>query len=211
MVDGSTASFLDTHLQQAHFAAQLSHDFPLEAGLLSSSLDLALLTSATDASATKLTGALNWLPTNNRIFASTSARILLFAHGRQEWDIGGSVLLPPGQQGEGLSLQPSFGTTTSRLEQLLASTSFIDAQDLAFANRPPTPEFRAQVAYGVLTGHDALLTPYAELPSPPPATPTPPASAMPCPAHWSGSGPERQPQTTLQRQQRQPLLPATPL
>ncbi len=61
MVDGSTASFLDTHLQQARFAAQLSHDFPLEAGLLSSSLDLALLT-----------GALNWLPTNNRISASTS-------------------------------------------------------------------------------------------------------------------------------------------
>ena len=69
----------------------------MEAGLLSSSLDLALLTSATDASATELTGALNWLPTNNRISASTSTRILLFDHERQEWGIGGSVLLRPGQ------------------------------------------------------------------------------------------------------------------
>ncbi len=90
MVDVSTASFLDTRLQQARFATQLSHDFPLEAGFLSSSLDLALLTSATE-----LTGALNWFPTNNRISASTSARILLFAHERQEWGIGGSVLLQP--------------------------------------------------------------------------------------------------------------------
>ena len=64
----------------------------MEAGLLSSSLDLALLTSATE-----LTGALNWLPTNNRISAPTSTRILLFDHERQEWGIGGSVLLRPGQ------------------------------------------------------------------------------------------------------------------
>ncbi len=143
MVDGSTASFLDTHLQQARFAPQLSHDFPLEAGLLGSSLDPALLTSATEP-----TGVLNWLPTNHRISASPSARILL----------------QPRQQGEGLSLslQPSFGTTTSRLEQLLAATSFIAAQDWAFANSPPTPEFRAQVAYGLLNSNDSLLIPYID-------------------------------------------------
>ncbi len=93
----TTASFLDTHLQQAA-SPHNSHTTPhCEAGLLSSSLDLALLTSATDASATELTGALNWLPTNNPISAPTSTRILLFDHERQEWGIGGSVLLRPGQ------------------------------------------------------------------------------------------------------------------
>jgi len=110
-VDGSTASFLDTSVQEGRLAAQLSRDFTLNTGRLKSAADLALLLSDSDPSAMEVSGSLDWLPDAGRLSGSTTARVLLFGEDRSEWGIGGSVLLRPGQQGEGLSLslQPSFG------------------------------------------------------------------------------------------------------
>ena len=161
---GGSSSFLDNNSQQGHVATQFSHVFTLNAGQLNSSADLALLLSDSDATATELSGNLNWLPNQGRLLAATNARVLLFGGDRSEWGIGGSLLLRPAEQGQGLSLalQPSFGTTHTRLDRLIDSASFLDTEDLAFANSQPTPEFRAELAYGVLNSNDALLTPYAD-------------------------------------------------
>ena len=164
-LSGSTATMLDHNTRQGRIAAQFFHDFPLHAGRLQSSADLALLLSDSDPTATELTGALNWLPTNNRISASTNARVLLFGGDRTEWGIGGSVLLRPGQQGQGLSLalQPSFGQTNASLSHLhLDPFSFSDPNELALSSSPLTPRFNAELAYGFPTANHALLTPYID-------------------------------------------------
>ena len=118
-LSGSTASFLDNDFQEGRIAAQLSHDFPLNAGQLQTSADLALILSDSGPSAIELSGQLNWLPNQGRLSGSTNARVLLFGGDRSEWGIGGSVVLLPGERGEGLSLalQPSFGQTNASLSK----------------------------------------------------------------------------------------------
>ena len=162
---GGSSSFLDNNSQQGHVATQFSHAFTLNAGQLNSSADLALLLSDSDATATELSGNLNWLPNQGRLLASTNARVLLFGGDRSEWGIGGSVLLRPGQQGQGLSLalQPSFGQTNASLSHLhLEPFSFSDPNELALSSSPLTARFNAELAYGFPTANHALLTPYID-------------------------------------------------
>ena len=164
---GSTASFLDTKVQQGRLAAELSRDLALEAGRLRSSANLALLLSNTDPSATELSGNLNWLPAQGRLSGSTTARVLLFGGDRSEWGISGGLSLLPGQQGEGLSLalQPSFGQANASLaglEGLDAWDRYSDLTDLALGATPLTARFHAEAAYGFRKGN-ALLTPYTQL------------------------------------------------
>ena len=162
---GGSSSFLDSNSQQGHVATQFSHAFTLNAGQLNSSADLALLLSDSDATTTELSGNLNWLPNQGRLLASTNARVLLFGGDRTEWGIGGSVLLRPGQQGQGLSLalQPSFGQTNASLSHLhLDPFSFSDPNELALSSSPLTARFNAELAYGFPTANHALLTPYID-------------------------------------------------
>ena len=162
---GSTASMLDADFQAGRIAAQFSHDFPLNAGQLKSSADLALLLSNSDPSVAELSGTLNWLPNQGRLSGSTNARVLLFGGDRSEWGIGGSILLQPGQQGQGLSLalQPSFGQTNASLSYLhLDPFSFTDPNELALSSSPLTARFNAELAYGFPTANHALLTPYID-------------------------------------------------
>ena len=162
---GGSSSFLDNNSQQGHVATQFSHAFTLNAGQLNSSADLALLLSDSDATATELSGNLNWLPNQGRLLASTNARVLLFGGDRTEWGIGGSVLLRPAEQGQGLSLslQPSFGQTNASLSNLhLDPFSFSDPNELALSSSPLTARFNAELAYGFPTANHALLTPYID-------------------------------------------------
>ena len=164
-VGGSTASFLENNSQQGRLAAQFSHDFPLSTGWLTSSTDLAWLLSDSDPGVMELSGALNWLPDAGRLSGSTSARVLLFGEDRSEWGIGGSLLLRPGEQGEGLSLtlQPSFGQSGASKLQLFEGGAF--AHDLTALDLTPQPlsaRLHAEVAYGFRRPH-ALLTPYTQL------------------------------------------------
>ena len=164
-LSGSTASFLDNDFQEGRIAAQLSHDFPLNAGQLQTSADLALLLSDSDPSVMELSGQLNWLPNQGRLSGSTNARVLLLGGDRSEWGIGGSVVLLPGERGEGLSLalQPSFGQTNTSLSSLhLDPFSFSDPTELALSTAPLTARFNAEMAYGFRTGNHALLTPYID-------------------------------------------------
>ena len=164
-LSGSTASMLDTDFQQGRIAAQFSHDFPLNSGQLNSSADLALLLSNSNPSTAELSGQLNWLPTQGRLSGSTNARVLLFGGDRSEWGIGGSLLLLPGERGEGLSLalQPSFGQTNASLSSLhLDPFSFSDPTELALSSSPLTARFNAELAYGFPTANHALLTPYID-------------------------------------------------
>ena len=161
---GSTATFLDTEVQQGRLAAQLSRDIALTAGSLSSAADLALVLSNSDTSAMELSGGLDWRSSQGRWSGSTSARVLLFGDDRSEWGISGGLSLLPGQRGEGLSLslQPSFGQSgANKLHPFQDSFSF-DPDDLALDSEPLTASFQAKVAYGFLQQH-ALLTPYSQL------------------------------------------------
>ncbi|KKZ12100.1 MAG: hypothetical protein TH68_07880, partial [Candidatus Synechococcus spongiarum 142] len=163
-LDGSTATFLDTEVQQGRLAAQLSRDIALTAGSLSSAADLALVLSNSDTSAMELSGGLDWRSSQGRWSGSTSARMLLFGDDRSEWGISGGLSLLPGQRGEGLSLslQPSFGQSgANKLHPFQDSFSF-DPDDLALDSEPLTASFQAEVAYGFLH-HHALLTPYSQL------------------------------------------------
>ena len=165
-LSGSTTSLLDNDSQQGSISAQFSHDFPLNTGQLQTSADLALILSDSGPSATELSGNLNWLPNQGRLSGSTNARVLLFGGDRSEWGIGGSVVLLPGERGEGLSLalRPSFGQTNTTLSNLhLDPFSFTDPTELALSTAPLTARFNAALAYGFPTGNHALLTPYTKL------------------------------------------------
>ena len=164
-LSGSTTSLLDNDSQQGSISAQFSHKFPFDAGQLQTSADLALILSDSGPSATELSGQLNWLPNQGRLSGSTNARVLLFGGNRSEWGIGGSVVLLPGERGEGLSLalQPSFGQTNASLSSLhLDPFSFSDPTELALSSSPLTARFNAALAYGFPTGNHALLTPYID-------------------------------------------------
>ena len=165
-LSGSTTSLLDNDSQQGSISAQFSHDFPFNTGQLKTSADLALILSDSGPSATELSGQLNWLPNQGRLSGSTNARVLLFGGDRSEWGIGGSVVLLPGERGEGLSLalQPSFGQTNASLSSLhLDPFSFSDPTELALRSSPLTARFNAELAYGFPSGNHALLTPYTKL------------------------------------------------
>ena len=164
-VDGATTTFLETEVQQGRLAAQLSHDFTLSRSRLRSSAELALLLSGEDASATELSGTLNWLPHQGRLSGSSKARVLLFGEDRSEWGIGGGLTLLPGQQGEGfsLSVQPSLGQSgANRLQRFEAGAFAYDPAELELGTSPLTARFEAEVAYG-FRHHHGLLTPYSQL------------------------------------------------
>ena len=164
-LSGSTTSFLDNDSKEGSISAQFSHNFPFNTGQLKTSADLALILSDSGPSATELSGQLNWLPSQGRLSGSTNARVLLFGGDRSEWGIGGSVVLLPGERGEGLSLalQPSFGQTNSSLSHLhLDPFSFTDPNELALSSSPLTARFNAELAYGFPTANHALLTPYID-------------------------------------------------
>ena len=164
-LSGSTTSFLDNDSKEGSLSAQFSHNFPFNTGQLQTSADLALILSDSGPSATELSGQLNWLPNQGRLSSSTNARVLLFDKDRSEWGIGGSVLLLPGERGEGLSLalQPSFGQTNTVLSNLhLDPFSFTDPTELAISSSPLTARFNAELAYGFPTANHALLTPYID-------------------------------------------------
>ena len=164
-LSGSTTSLLDNDSQQGSISAKFSHKFPFDAGQLKTSADLALILSDSGPSATELSGQLDWLPNQGRLSGSTNARLLLFGGDRSEWGIGGSVVLLPGERGEGLSLalQPSFGQTNPALSNLhLDPFSFSDPTELALSTAPLTARFNAELAYGFPTGNHALLTPYID-------------------------------------------------
>ena len=163
-VAGSTTSFLERESQQARLAAEVSRDFPFPQGVLSSSLDLAVLLDRDNPSAMEVVGGLDWAAANDKFTASTVVRTLLFGGDRYEWGLGAALNYQAGvRPGEGLSLslKPSFGVTQSDLVDLdILSTS--DDTRLALHQWQPTARLKARLDYGIPTGN-ALLTPYTQL------------------------------------------------
>ena len=178
--DGATSSFLETSVQLARLAAEVSHSFPVETGLLRAALDLgwrirsvsdqdntepqqqAIADGNNSGGGAELAGSLNWRNTDDSLSATLDTRVLLGGGRHREWGIGGHLRLTPSRRnGEGLSLtlQPSFGVTDTRLEELW---SLSENGDLAVNNNQPGARLDAKLAYGFPLGN-ALLTPYTEL------------------------------------------------
>lgn len=163
---GSTTTLLDTESQQGRLAAEVSREFPFTSGVLSSSLDLALLLDSDNPSAMEVVGGLDWAAANDNFTASTVARSLLFSGDRYEWGLGAALNYQAGARpGEGLSLSlsltTSFGVTDPDLTDLdILSTP--EDTDLAFHQWQPSARFNAQLGYGIPSGK-ALLTPYTQL------------------------------------------------
>ena len=177
--DGATSSFLETSVQLARLAAEVSHAFAVENGLLTAALDLGWsIRSVADQDDTngqqqaiaeknhgggaELAGNLNWRNADGRFSATLDTRVLLGGGHHREWGIGGHLRLTPSRRnGEGLSLtlQPSFGITGTRLAELW---SLSGDGDLAINNNQPGARLDAELAYGFPLS-DALLTPYTEL------------------------------------------------
>ena len=179
-VDGATSSFLDTQVQLARLAAEVSHAFATEGGLLSAALELGwrigsvsgnddpddqqqAVADQNSSGGTELAGHLNWRHTDGSVSATVDTRVLLDGGHHKEWGIGGHLRLTPSRRdGEGLSLtlQPSFGVTGTRLEELW---SLSGDGDLAINNDRPNARLDAQLAYGFRPLGNALFTPYTEL------------------------------------------------
>ena len=177
--DGATSSFLDTQVQLARLAAEVSRSFAVESGLLSAALELGWrLRSVSDkdgldalqqrvadknhSGGAELAGSLNWLNTDGSLSAEVDTRVVLGGGHHREWGMGGHLRFAPSRRaGEGLSLtlQPSFGVTGTRLDELW---SLSGDGDLAISNDPPGGRLDAELAYGFPLG-DALLTPYTEV------------------------------------------------
>ncbi|MCY3536630.1 MAG: autotransporter outer membrane beta-barrel domain-containing protein [Cyanobacteria bacterium MAG IRC3_bin_20] len=160
---GSTTSFLERESQQGRLATEVAREFPFPNGVLSSSLDLAVLLDRDNPSATSMAEGLDWAADNDQFTASTVARTLLFSGDRYQWGLGAALNHQAGvRPGEGLSLSltPSFGVTDSHLTELDILSTPEDA-DLAFHPWQPSARLNARLDYGIPTGN-ALLTPYTQ-------------------------------------------------
>ena len=176
-VDGATSSFLGTRVQLARLAAEVSRSFSIGKSLLTAALDLGWsLRSVADqgdpdgqqqaiahknhSGGAELAGSLNWRSTDGSLSATVDTRVLLSGGDRKEWGAGGQLRLTSSRDGEGLSLtlQPSFGVTGTRLNELW---SLSGDGDPAINNDPPGGRLDAQLAYS-FRHHHALFTPYTE-------------------------------------------------
>ena len=178
--DGAASSFLDTSVQLARLAAEVSRSFTLENGLLSAAVELgwSIRTISGDATldaqqeaiaeqnhsggGAELAGNLNWRNADGSVSATLDTRVLLGGGHHREWGIGGYLRLTPSRRnGEGLSLtlHPSFGVTGTKLDELW---SLSGNSNLAISNDQPGVRLDAQLAYGFPLG-TATLTPYTEL------------------------------------------------
>ena len=178
-VDGATSSFLDTHVQLARLAAEVSRTFPIDNSLLTAALDLgwsirsasgkdnldaqqqAIADKSTDGGA-ELAGSINWRNADSSVSATVDTRVLLGDDHHREWGVGGSLHLTTSRRdGEGLSLtlQPSFGATATRLDELW---SLSGDGDLAMGNDQPGARLEAELAYGFPLGN-AILTSYTQV------------------------------------------------
>ena len=178
-VDGGTSSFLDTQVQLARLAAEVSRFFAVENGLLSAALELGWnirsvsdkdevdgqrqrIADKDDGGGAELAGSLNWLNTDGSVSATVDTRVLFSGGDHREWGIGGHLRFAPSRtDGEGLSLtlQPSFGVTGTQLDELW---SLSGDGDPAMGNDLPSGRLDAQLAYGFRHGN-GLLTPYTEV------------------------------------------------
>ena len=167
-VDAATSSFLGSDAQLARLAAELSHSFVMEKGLLTAALELAWsIRSVSDnddaagGGGAELASRLNWLSSDGSVSTTVDTRVLLGGGDRREWGIGGHLRLTPSRQGgKGLSLtlQPSLGVTGTRLAELW---SLSGDGDLAINSDGPAARLDARLAYGFPLDN-ALLTPYTE-------------------------------------------------
>ena len=178
-VDGAASSFLETQVQLVRLAAEVSRSFTVESGLLTTALDLGWsirsvsgqedpdglqqrVADKKDGGGAELAGSLNWLSRDGSVSATVDTRVLLGGGDRREWGMGGQLRFAPSRRaGEGpsLTLQPSFGMTDTRLDELW---SLSGNSDPAIGNDLPGGRLDAQLAYGFRHGN-ALLTPYTEL------------------------------------------------
>ena len=169
-VDGATSSFLDADVQLARLAAEVSRSFTtVENGLLTAAVELGWSIRSVsdkddaDGDGAELAGRLNWLSMDGSGSATVDARVVLGGGDRKEWGMGGHFRFTapyrPDGEGLSLSLQPSFGVTGTRLEELW---SLSGDGTLAMGNDQPGGRLDAQLAYGFPLGN-ALLTPYMEL------------------------------------------------
>ena len=178
-VDGAASSFLETQVQLARLAAEVSRSFTVESGLLTTALDLGWsirsvsgqedpddlqrrIADKNDGGGAELAGSLNWRNVDGSVSATVDTRVLLGGGDRREWGMGGQLRFAPSRRaGEGpsLTLQPSFGVTGTRLDELWSLTG---DGDPAISNNLPGARLDAQLAYGFRHGN-ALLTPYTEV------------------------------------------------
>ena len=178
--DGATSSFLDTSAQLVRLAAEVSHSFAVENSLLTAALELGWrirsvsdhgnldgqqLTVAdknSNSGGAELAGSLNWRNTDGSLSATVNTRVFLGSGHHREWGIGGHLRFTSSrhnEEGLSLTLQPSFGVTGTRLEELW---SLSGNGDLAVNNDPPATRLDARLAYGFPLAN-AILTPYTEV------------------------------------------------
>ena len=179
-VDGAASSFLDADVQLARLAAEASRSFTVEDGLVTAALELGWsIRSVSDkddlndlqqriadknsSGSAELAGRLRWLSTDGSVSAAVDTRVLFSGDDRSEWGIGGQLrVIPSKRDGEGLSLslQPSFGATGTKLDELW---SLSGDGDPTINNDQPGARLDAQLAYGFPLGNQVLFTPYTEV------------------------------------------------
>ena len=178
--DGAASTFLDAQVQLARLAAEVSRSFAMENGLLRAALELgwsvrsissndsldaqqqAIAEQNHSGGGAELAGNLNWRNLDGSLSATIDTRVLLGGGHHREWGIGGYLRLTPSQQeggGLSLTLQPSFGVTGTKLDELW---SLSGNSDPAMGNEQPGARLDARLAYGFPFGN-AILTPYTEL------------------------------------------------
>ena len=159
-VEGATAQFMGVDVQQARLATEASRRFSMEAGALTTAVELGLRLRSEEAAGVELGGSLNWLHEQTGLSTTAHGRVLLAGGDHKEWGIGGRLRYRPRNSGEGLNivLEPSIGETGSRLADLWS----IDGSDLAFSSDEPQTQLRGEMSYGVLYGA-GVLTPYSSL------------------------------------------------
>ena len=101
-LDGATAQFRDVNVQMARLAGELSRTAFMEAGQLSTAVELGVRMRSNEAAGMEVGGRIHWLHPETGFSSEANGRVLLAGGDQQEWGIGGSLRYEPSTDGAGL-------------------------------------------------------------------------------------------------------------
>ena len=159
-LDGATARFMETSVQQARLASEISRTVSTGAAQFTTAVELGVRVGSTETAGVELGGRINWLHPESGFSSVANARVLLAGGNRKEWGIGGRLRYAPStREGSGLNmaLEPSFGTTSRRIQDLWS----LGEPQLAVSTNAPAARLQGELGYG-FPAWSGLVTPYAD-------------------------------------------------
>ena len=161
-LDGTTAQFMETSVQQARLASTISRTVSMGSEQLTTGVDLGVRIRSGETAGLEVGGNLGWHNPDNGLATTARARVLMAGGDQSEWGISGRLNYAPGTRGEGfaMALEPSIGSTGSRLNDLWTLGGADLVLDSDGLDAAPEVRLQGELGYG-FPAWSGLITPYS--------------------------------------------------